>query len=125
MIIFTVKNIGFSISYQNFPAEFPLGLILLLECRVPFDFQKITDVLAIFILNHSRYICGKLIYTLYSGLGRIVLCKALEMSNTKIINTSAYAMEMLMQRERMPAAGAYDTVKLTTSSMDDPSAHVL
>ena len=47
------------------------------------------------------------------------------MSKTKIIRPSVDAIVMIMRRERMPATGAYDKVKSTPSSMDDPSAHVL
>ena len=55
----------------------------------------------------------------------MVLWKALGMSNTKRIRTSAESIAMLIQRECIPDTGAYDTVKSTTSTMDDPSAYVL
>ena len=48
------------------------------------------------------------------------------MSETRIIRPSAYAIEMMTQRERIPlATGEYDTVKSTTSRMDDKYTHVL
>ena len=37
----------------------------------------------------------------------------------------AESIAMIMRRERMPAIGAYDTMKSNTSSMDDLSANVL
>ena len=49
-----------------------------------------------FPLNHSRYRCSKLKYTLSSGLGRILFWKSLEMYKTKIIRPSADLMEMMM-----------------------------
>ena len=64
-----------------------------------------------FILNHSRYICGKLRYTLSSGLDRIAFWKALEMSNKKIIRPYADVMVMMIRREKIPENGTYDTVK--------------
>ena len=54
----------------------------------------------------------------------MVFCRALEMSKTKIMRPSVDAISMIMQRERMPSTGYYDTVKSTPSSMDDPSAQV-
>ena len=68
---------------------------------------------------------GKLRYTLSSRLGKMVFRKVLEMSKTKIMRPSAYPIATITRRERIPATGAYDTVKSTTSSMDDLSAHVL
>ena len=47
------------------------------------------------------------------------------MSKTKRIKTSTNAMAVMMQRERMPETGAYETVKSTPSSMDYPSSHVM
>ena len=47
------------------------------------------------------------------------------MSNTKMIKPSAAAMAMMIRRERIPATGAYKTVKSTTLIMDDTSVHVL
>ena len=38
---------------------------------------------------------------------------------------SADAIAMMIRREKIPANGAYDTVKSTPSIMIDPSAHVL
>ena len=38
---------------------------------------------------------------------------------------SADAIEIIMQRERMPCTGAYETTKPTPLSMDEPYAHVL
>ena len=55
----------------------------------------------------------------------MVFRKVLEMSKTKIMRPSAYPIATITRRERIPATGAYDTVKSTTSSMDDLSAHVL
>ena len=46
------------------------------------------------------------------------------MSKKKRIKPYEYAMTMMMQRYVMPATGAYETVKSTTSSMDDTSAHI-
>ena len=43
----------------------------------------------------------------------------------KIMRSYAYAIAMIMRRERMSASGAYDTLKSTPSIMDYPSAHVL
>ena len=37
----------------------------------------------------------------------------------------SYTIAMIIRRGRMPATGAYYTVKSTTSSMDCPSTHVL
>ena len=50
---------------------------------------------------------------------------ALEMSKTRIINPSADAMDIIIQREQITATGAYETVNPTPLSMDDPSSHVL
>ena len=58
-------------------------------------------------------------------LGKMVFWEALEISKTKIISPSEDSIEIMMQRERIPATGAYDTVKSTPSIMDDPYAHVL
>ena len=41
------------------------------------------------------------------------------------MKNSVDSIFMIMQRERMTDPGAYDTVKSTTSSIDDPYAHVL
>ena len=38
---------------------------------------------------------------------------------------SADAIAVIMQKERVPATGGYDTVNPTPSIMDDPSANVL
>ena len=58
-------------------------------------------------------------------MGRILYWNALEMSKTKIIKTSADAMEMMIKRYLMTETGEYETVKSTPSSMDDPSTHFL
>ena len=55
----------------------------------------------------------------------MVLWKALDMSKTKIMRPSAYAIAVIIWREQMPATDAYDTVNSNHSSMYDPSAHVL
>ena len=47
------------------------------------------------------------------------------MSGTKIIKPYVDKISMIMRRDHMPETGAYDTVKSTPSSMDDPSVHVL
>ena len=47
------------------------------------------------------------------------------MSKTKIIRPSSDVMAVVIQREKIPATGAYETLKSTPSSMDDISAHVL
>ena len=47
------------------------------------------------------------------------------MPKTKIMRPYADTIAMIMQRDRMPDTGAYDTVESTPSSMDDTSAHVL
>ena len=47
------------------------------------------------------------------------------MTKTKIIKPSADVMATMMQREKITVTGAYETVKLNTSSMDDTYAHVL
>ena len=47
------------------------------------------------------------------------------MSNAKRIKPSTYAIAMMMRKYIMPATGAYETVKSTTSSMDDTYAHVM
>ena len=47
------------------------------------------------------------------------------MSKTKIMRTYVDAILIMMQRNPMPSTGSYDTVKLTPSSMDDPSAHFI
>ena len=38
---------------------------------------------------------------------------------------SSDVIDMIMQREWMPATDAYDTVNSTPSSMDDPYLHFL
>ena len=63
--------------------------------------------------------------TISSGLGRIAFRKVLEMYKTKIIKPSADAMEMMIQRELVTETGAYETVKSTTSIIDDTSANAL
>ena len=50
---------------------------------------------------------------------------ALEMSKTKITRPSVDTITIIMQTERIPDTGAYDTLKPTPSSMDDTSAHVI
>ena len=45
------------------------------------------------------------------------------MSKTKIIRPYKNAIEIMMQKERVQANGAYDTVKSNPLSMDDPSPH--
>ena len=55
----------------------------------------------------------------------MVFWKSLEMSKKKSMRPSAYVISMIMQRERMPATGANDTVKSTPSRTDDPSVYVL
>ena len=47
------------------------------------------------------------------------------MSKKKIMRPSTNTIAMIMQRERITAPGAYDTVKSTTSIIDYPYAHVL
>ena len=47
------------------------------------------------------------------------------MSKKKTIRPSAYEITMMMQREQMPYTSVYNTVKSITSSMYDPSVHVL
>ena len=47
------------------------------------------------------------------------------MSKTKIMRPSIDAIAVIIQRERMPAKGAYDTVKSTPSIVDDPYEHVI
>ena len=46
------------------------------------------------------------------------------MSKTNITRPSADAIDMIIQRERIPHTGAYDIVKSTPSITDDTSAHV-
>ena len=55
----------------------------------------------------------------------MVFWKALEMSKTKIVRPSADAISMMIQRDQIPATGAYVTVKSTTSIVYDTSAHVV
>ena len=55
----------------------------------------------------------------------MVFWKELDTSNTNIMRPYAEAIAMIMHRERMPATGAYNTLKSTPSIMDDPYAHVL
>ena len=50
---FSMTNIYFRNSYQNFPEYFLLEFIWLLECRFPFALWNLMYVLAIF-LHHSR-----------------------------------------------------------------------
>ena len=47
------------------------------------------------------------------------------MSKTRMIKTSLDLLDMVMQGEKIPSTGAYDTVKSTSSSMNDTYAHVL
>ena len=47
------------------------------------------------------------------------------MSKTKITRPSEERIAMIIQRERMPETGAYGIVMSNSSSMDDPSAHVI
>ena len=47
------------------------------------------------------------------------------MSKLKIINPSADEIGMMIQRDLIPATGAYETAKSTTSRIYDPSAYVL
>ena len=54
----------------------------------------------------------------------MVFWKALEISKTKTMRPSADEIAMIMQRERVPDAGAYDTMTSTPSSKDDNYAHV-
>ena len=49
----------------------------------------------------------------------------MEIPNKKIVRPSADAISMMMQRERMTETGAYETVKSTTSRIDDTSANAL
>ena len=43
----------------------------------------------------------------------MVFLKALDMSMIKTMRPTAYAIAMIIQREKIPATGAYDTVKST------------
>ena len=47
------------------------------------------------------------------------------MSKQKTIKPSADAMAVMMQIYLMPKTGPYETVKSTTSIMDDPYAQVI
>ena len=47
------------------------------------------------------------------------------MSKIKIIRPSEDVMALRMQREKIPANGAYETTKSTPSSINDTSAHVM
>ena len=58
-------------------------------------------------------------------MGRMVVIKALEMMKRKRVKPSSDTIEVMMQREGIPATGAYATVKSTPSSIYDPSSHVL
>ena len=55
----------------------------------------------------------------------MIFRKELEISKKKITSPSEDSIVMMMQRERMPYTGEYETVKPTPSIVDDPSAHVL
>ena len=83
------------------------------------------DVLKTIFLNHFRYICGILRQTTSSGLVRIVFCIPLEISNIKIIMTYADTITIMILRYLMLDTGAYETVKSTTSSIDETPAQVL
>ena len=45
------------------------------------------------------------------------------MSKTEIMRSSAEVITIIIQREKMPATGALDTVKSNPPIIDDPSAH--
>ena len=47
------------------------------------------------------------------------------MFKTKTIRPSTDSIDTILQRERMPSTGVYDTIKSTTSNVDDPSEYVL
>ena len=47
------------------------------------------------------------------------------MSNKIRMRPSANAIAMIIQRERMPDTGAYDTLNSTPSSVDNPFVHVV
>ena len=47
------------------------------------------------------------------------------MSKTKIMRPSEDAIDMMMKMDQIPATDAYDTVKSTTSIMDDTYEHVI
>ena len=47
------------------------------------------------------------------------------MSKTKLMRPYADTIYMMMQRDRMPSTGAYDTLNTTPSSMVDTSAHFM
>ena len=78
------------------------------------------DVFANFILRNYRYICGKLIQTLSSGLGGNLFFNALEIFNIKMIMPSADAIVIIVLRYFIVFTYLYDTLKSTPSSMDDP-----
>ena len=120
LISSTVMKIYLSKSCQNFPAVFFLGLIWLIECKVPLDCVMLMDVFANFILRNYGYICGKLIQTLSSGLGGNLFFNALEIFNIKMIMPSADAIVIIVLRYFIVFTYLYDTLKSTPSSMDDP-----
>ena len=75
-----------------------------------FGFIDDNGCLGHFLLGNSRYRWGKLRYIFSSGLGRIVFWNVLDMSNIKIINTSAYSIEMMIQIDIIAATGVYEKV---------------
>ena len=91
-------KIDFSNSYQNFAAYFFPWIYLSSLMHIYFRFIAVNEYFGHCISNRSRYICGELIYTIYELLDRIISCKALEMSRTKKIKTSAHAILMMTRR---------------------------
>ena len=55
----------------------------------------------------------------------MVFWKALEISKTKIMGLSEYAIAVILQRERIPDACAYDTVMSTPSVVYYSSEYVI
>ena len=93
------------------------------ECKIPSDLLK--WMFWPFFLYQSRYRYSKTRQTIYAGLGKMIFWKELDMYKTRIMRPSADKIDMIMQRERMPATGAYATVKSTSSRMDDLYTNIL
>ena len=118
-------KIDVSKSYQNFAAGFVPWTGLSPEWIVPSNFLRLMDVMAILFCTIPGIYMVNLDRLFFVGLGKIVFWKALDMTKTKIVKPSEYAVDTMIWREQMMAAGAYDTMKSHPSIIDDLSANVL
>ena len=105
-IVIILMFMSVQIIYQNFPAGFVPCIEFIAWMHNYFWFLEANGCFVQFILYQSRYIYGKIRYTLSAGLVKIVFWNALYMSKTKRVRPSVEASSMVIRRGRIPATGA-------------------